>query len=262
MSLSLRSAFDQRALRNYRLAKTILEEMFSNQPNSIEALQAGVAMLFLFRDTSDNQLFDFAQNGWQRYRRLDPAFGLIIAKMLAMQGRNTECVERLSDVITLGRNTPHEKAAWLDLFHLYVESSQFDLASHILDTLEAKYGRNDEAASASWLLKMCTGSPTRPLGRLASQEAAEKPSRFSLSQNYPNPFNPSTTIGYELPIDSRVTMKIYDLLGREIAILINDWSTAGYHQVVVDASELSTGVYFYQLEAAGLTATKKLLILK
>ncbi|MBA4312238.1 MAG: hypothetical protein C0417_06380 [Chlorobiaceae bacterium] len=70
---------------------------------------------------------------------------------------------------------------------------------------------------------------------------------FSLSQNYPNPFNPLTVISYQLPVDSWVTLKVYDVLGREVATLINDVKKAGRHEVEWDAAEYSNGIYFYQL---------------
>jgi hypothetical protein len=72
---------------------------------------------------------------------------------------------------------------------------------------------------------------------------------FSLSQNYPNPFNPSTAISFQLPMNSRVTLKVFDMLGREIATLVNDERGAGTHRVSWDASGRPSGVYVYRLVA-------------
>ena len=88
------------------------------------------------------------------------------------------------------------------------------------------------------------------------------PSGFTLSQNYPNPFNPATTIEYQLPKQSFVKLKIFDLLGREMATLVNDKQDAGKHAVRFDALSLTSGVYFYKLEADDFTQTRKLLLLK
>lgn len=88
------------------------------------------------------------------------------------------------------------------------------------------------------------------------------PARFSLEQNYPNPFNPSSVIGYQLPSNSFVVLKIYDVLGREIKILVNERQKAGSHSVTFSASNLSSGVYFYRIEAGTFHDTKKLLLLK
>lgn len=88
------------------------------------------------------------------------------------------------------------------------------------------------------------------------------PQRFELSQNYPNPFNPSTIIGYHLPSTSLVTLKVYDLLGHEIATLVHEQQVAGKHEVNFNASHLPDGLYFYRLEAMGFTTTKKMLLAK
>ncbi len=87
-------------------------------------------------------------------------------------------------------------------------------------------------------------------------------SDFSLEQNYPNPFNPTTIISYSLPFTSKVVLKVYNLLGQEVASLINSQQTAGVHQVVFDGSNLSSGVYFYHIQAGNFSATKKLILMK
>ncbi len=88
------------------------------------------------------------------------------------------------------------------------------------------------------------------------------PKAFALYQNYPNPFNPSTTIHYEIPNSGLVTLKIYDVLGRESATLVNEYKTIGKYDVKFNAANLSSGVYFYQLREGNFTAVKKLLLLK
>jgi Uncharacterized protein related to plant photosystem II stability/assembly factor len=88
------------------------------------------------------------------------------------------------------------------------------------------------------------------------------PSSFVLSQNYPNPFNPSTIITFALPTKSFVTLKIFDILGREITTLISKELSAGNHELEWNATGFVSGVYFYRLQAGSFTATKKLLLLK
>ncbi len=78
------------------------------------------------------------------------------------------------------------------------------------------------------------------------------PSEFSLSQNYPNPFNPSTKISFSLPVESYVTLKIFNIIGEEVTNLINRTVNAGYHDINFDASNLNSGIYFYQIEAQGI----------
>ena len=88
------------------------------------------------------------------------------------------------------------------------------------------------------------------------------PLAFSLKQNYPNPFNPSTTIFYELPKATFVTLKVYNLLGQEVATLLNEEKTAGSYKVQFDASNLAGGIYLYRLQAGEFFATRKLTLLK
>ncbi len=78
------------------------------------------------------------------------------------------------------------------------------------------------------------------------------PKAFALLQNYPNPFNPSTTIKYELPRASQVNLSVYDVLGRQVSVLVNERRNAGVHEVKFDASGLSSGMYFYRLQVRPL----------
>jgi hypothetical protein len=85
---------------------------------------------------------------------------------------------------------------------------------------------------------------------------------YSLSQNYPNPFNPTTQINYSLEKPGLVTIKVYDLLGRVVATLINDQQTSGRHTINFDASTLTSGVYFYQINSGSFSSTKKMILVK
>jgi hypothetical protein len=94
-------------------------------------------------------------------------------------------------------------------------------------------------------------------------ESKPIPEKFALLQNYPNPFNPSTTISYQLPVNSKVTLKLYNTLGQEVETLVNEFQTAGFHSSLFTLrSSLPSGVYFYQLKASDFMQTKKMLILK
>jgi hypothetical protein len=88
------------------------------------------------------------------------------------------------------------------------------------------------------------------------------PEEFSLGQNYPNPFNPTTNIEFRIADFGFVSLKIYDVLGNEVAVLVNEEKPAGIYSVEFDASVLSSGTYFYKLTAGKFSDTKKLIILK
>ncbi len=97
---------------------------------------------------------------------------------------------------------------------------------------------------------------------LRLQSVQSIPEAYALSQNYPNPFNPTTIIEYALPVDSHVSMKLYNILGQEVMTLVKASVSAGYHRVSLDASTLGAGVYFCRLEAGSFIAVRKLLLLK
>jgi hypothetical protein len=95
-----------------------------------------------------------------------------------------------------------------------------------------------------------------------SQLTTEVPDGYKLYQNYPNPFNPTTKIQFSLHKAGFVTLKVYDLLGREITTLVSEYKNAGTYVVDFDASDLSSGVYFYRMESNGFSDVKKMLLLR
>ena len=88
------------------------------------------------------------------------------------------------------------------------------------------------------------------------------PNEYLLYQNFPNPFNPTTTIKYSIPKLSFVTIKIYDVLGSEVATLLNEERPAGTYELNWNANNISSGVYFYTLQAGDFVETKKMILLK
>jgi len=89
------------------------------------------------------------------------------------------------------------------------------------------------------------------------------PGHYSLSQNFPNPFNPSATISYSLKKPSWVSLKIYNLLGKEIKTLVNEYQNSNTYSIHIDASDLASGVYYYQLQIGNeFTETKKMVLLR
>jgi hypothetical protein len=108
-----------------------------------------------------------------------------------------------------------------------------------------------------WRLKY--PEPGATTGIKSSQEI---PGGFILEQNYPNPFNPTTTITYRLPVAGNVALKVYDVLGRPVAALVNERQAAGSHSVKFEPGGLPSGVYFYMLQAGSFVSTKKMILLQ
>lgn len=115
----------------------------------------------------------------------------------------------------------------------------------------------EEGSRNSFIAKLSlTGNPTNV------NSINSLPSVFSLSQNYPNPFNPNTIISYQLPKQSSVSLKIFDMLGREVKTLVNEIKPAGNHIVNFNAENISSGIYFYTLNTQGFTQSKKMMLIK
>ena len=104
----------------------------------------------------------------------------------------------------------------------------------------------------------------RPLSEMVAvdENKATLPERFSLEQNYPNPFNPSTNIKFELPRTSQVNLSVFDILGHEVSVLVNERRDEGVHEVTFDGFGLASGVYLYRLQAGDFISTKKMSVLK
>jgi len=99
-------------------------------------------------------------------------------------------------------------------------------------------------------------------GVVGVKDEESLPTEFVLEQNYPNPFNPSTKIKYSVPQTSEVQIKVFDVLGNEIEILISEEKSVGNYELNWNATNLPSGVYFYQLRAGDFVQTKKMLLLK
>jgi hypothetical protein len=106
----------------------------------------------------------------------------------------------------------------------------------------------------------CENLSGTPIVGVAAEEAM--PAKYLLHQNYPNPFNPSTTIKYELPKSSVVRLSVYDILGREVLVLVNERRDAGVHEIKYDGSGLSSGVYLYRLTVGSFVETRKLVLVR
>jgi len=116
------------------------------------------------------------------------------------------------------------------------------------------------ADSGSYVTDYFTVKYSLPIGIQTVSNSI--PTKFGLNQNYPNPFNPSTVISYQLAVGSFTSLKIYNLLGKEVATLVNQKQDAGTYEIDFDAINLSSGSYFYILESENFVATKKMILLK
>jgi hypothetical protein len=111
----------------------------------------------------------------------------------------------------------------------------------------------------AWVLKFTADTATTAV---KNDYNSKSPESYTLNQNYPNPFNPSTKISWRSSVGSWQTLKIYDVLGNEVATLVDEYKPAGKYEVEFNASALTSGVYFYQLKTENYIETKKMVLLK
>ena len=137
-------------------------------------------------------------------------------------------------------------------FSMYPSVSASDSVVHVLWE-DFRDGQGPEI----YYKRNPTGNPTG-----VENINSEFPKEFVLSQNYPNPFNPSTKISWQSSISSWQTLKVYDLLGNEVAALVNEYKPAGNYEVNFDAKNLTSGIYFYKLQAGSFVKTNKMILLR
>lgn len=97
---------------------------------------------------------------------------------------------------------------------------------------------------------------------LSVDDNSDIPIDYSLSQNFPNPFNPETSIRYSIPEQSHVTIKVFDILGREVTTLVDGEKNVGNYEVKFNSKKISSGIYFYRIQAGDFLSTKKMIVLK
>ncbi len=159
-------------------------------------------------------------------------------------------------VLTLSSNTHPEWAAGQNVWF----EKNISLSAFNTDTIVTRFRLLSGASGGGfgWLIDDIALSQ----GTLSTHLQTSKPYRFALEQNYPNPFNPTTTIQYELASPSEVKLRVFDVLGREVALLVNARQSAGRYRAEFNATALSSGIYFYRLETQDFTQTRKMFLVK
>lgn len=167
-----------------------------------------------------------------------------------------------SDCVTI-KYTPGSDTLWLRRFNGWADSNDagLDIAADTRGNVYVtgkSFGSNFDYAT----IKYSTST-----GIKDEAELGNKPSRFMLSQNYPNPFNPFTTIEYYLPKPAQVSLCIYNILGQKVKILLDEYQSPGIRRTIWDGKDergnsVTSGIYFYKLNASDFAETRKMLLLK
>ena len=208
----------------------------------------------------DNKILWYENDGNENFTQR-----LVTTNVNASQSVYAIDVDGDGDMDVLSASVSDDKIAWCENdgnenFTLHTITTNADFAMSVyaidvdgdgdIDVLSASFNDNKIA----WYENLS------PVG--IDGNSNETPIEFRLSQNYPNPFNPTTVIKYQIPELGFITLKVYDVMGNEIATLVNKVEDPGYYEVNFNASNLASGVYFYRLIAGSFVSTRKMLLLK
>jgi len=272
----LNTAAVQRGRRNYTGALHTYSSFVANRPNSRFASRALRELRQTYRDfrgwsrdsTLQQQLMNVLSATAINHASVQvkrTALGLLAEEYLSRRDWN-RARTAWEQLRSTAANTPFERSSLHSLFALHAYSLH-DTASarSILTILKNRFPLDHLTTLAERRYASLTRRAIQPFGRVVAPEPQmvnELPKEYKLYQNYPNPFNPSTTIKFQLPDDGIVTLKVYDILGREVATLVNEVRVAGTHDVTFDASQFASGVYIYRMQSGGFTDVKRILLLK
>ena len=138
--------------------------------------------------------------------------------------------------------------------------SIIDTITFLGHTASQSYGRIPDGGAWQLLNTITRGTSNGSASGVQNQPKGT--TSYQLSQNYPNPFNPNTVTKYQLPVNSHVSLRVYDVLGREVSVIVDEMKNAGTYEVRLDASRLSSGVYLYRLQIGEFAVTKRLVVQK
>jgi hypothetical protein len=272
----LNAAAAQRGRRNFAASLNAYSTFVSNRPNSRYASRALRELRQTYRDfrrvsrdsTMQRQLLNVLTNVANTHSSLDvkrTALGLLAEEHLSTRDWN-RARTAWEQLRTNAGNTRFERNALHSLFAMSAYSLRDTSASlNILTVLRSRFPNDRLTRLAEMRYAALTRRRIPRLERAGAPDqtlVVETPNEFKLHQNFPNPFNPSTTIKFQLPSDGLITLKVYDILGREVATLVNDQRAAGFYEIPFDASQFASGVYIYRMQSSDFVAVKRMMLLK
>jgi len=241
-------------------------ELFNNTDSTINLSN------WIFKDEDDSHIFTFAENCFIGKREY-----LVLCKDTLMFSSLFPNVKNIVGNFDFGLNGSGELIRLFDGNLIVADSLTYDdnlpweiEADGNGATLELIHPNFDNSLALSWRASAKHGSPGTINSVYTKVEKIEEnlfPEKFVLEQNYPNPFNPTTTIKYSIPNNIKsetlnVKLIVFDILGNEVATLVNEKKSAGNHLVSFEASNLSSGVYFYKMQAGDFVNTKKMVLIR
>ena len=245
-----------------------LESYVNNHPADI----GGYVVLYGFADSATTpEIIDFFK---LNHPNAPEIHKLLLANLYQMNGKPDLAEEENNSIAAEDSNSSLAMAAEINnmRIELYTKNN-VQAAKTILNQVEKQANLinpmelNDAEHMLQSYVDPKTGSMPnagyQPSGSSTQQSVVSiQQQQIGLLENYPNPFNPTTTIAYQIPTDGHVAIKVFDILGRDVTTLVDEFKPAGSYTVQFDASRLASGIYFYSIHAGEYTALKKMLLLK
>ncbi|HLA68441.1 MAG TPA: T9SS type A sorting domain-containing protein [Bacteroidota bacterium] len=242
---------------DHTISKDLYSQIIQESTEERLRVRAMVGLLELSRTANDVSIVPLVESYTSTEGELGLAASEVLMGMYAATNRFAECENVALNIAQKYPNSENEKNALLCLATLkWFDVSQKETSDKYLAELLTKHGSSIDDATLAIL-----GISKVGLEGSVTASATTGSGQLEIS-NFPNPFNPSTTISFVLPEDGNVTLKVYDLLGRAVAELVNGTMKAGSHETMFDASKLPSGVYFYKLDFGGKSISKKFVLTK
>ena len=259
-------------VKDYTTSSILSQFILRSNASILEKQRAMVRLLSVFLQSGDSTIIYDLKSYFIGTDSLSQTAEELLANAYAATGKTANAVSLANDLITKNPGTEIEKRALLLLASLrsYDKSAE-SISSSALAALKTKFGASlDLGLIAALTIASDVAATSASSNKESVQKVKAKVILDSVStgvkeysiENYPNPFNPTTTIAYQLPKDGRVTIKIFDAIGREVTTLVDEFKPSGRYSVQFDASRLSSGIYFYSLRSGSFSIVKKMSLIK
>ena len=245
---------------NMVAARNICMNLITNYPDFSVSYNA----LNLLKDTYINDSIS-SKNNYESLFKLKAKKNIYaMAGLILSDLDKGNKLSRINDVINNYQGQSVVELALFDKFvYYYFEKQDKQNAVTVSNQLDQSFPLSQGTIEARRILGDAAYYKINAANEQTQQKInSQSPTEYSLIGNYPNPFNPTTKINYQLPKDGFVTLKVYDMLGREVASLINENEQAGNYSVPFDASKLSSGIYIYTIRANDFVQSKKMILMK
>lgn len=264
----MRQALRERLEGRYADAATTLRGIIASGDSPSREKKWAVSQLLIIAQLAPSQqLSQYLTNAIDNHPALARVIRTMLPSVLLAENRNTQALAAMDNNIQNYPNSGAQRSALYMkfLYELYTDDDA-TAAQALLGSLVANYPQCAEKRLAVIQFAnhqaLSTPSTSEAFSKQAAGSANEPAKEFRLSQNYPNPFNPVTTIKFDNANDVHVSLKIFDMIGREVYSLVDDNKRAGSYEVPFDGTKLASGVYIYRLSAGSFTETRKMVLLK